>query len=241
MSASTAAAKALEARTMRAVSCGSCHSCWPPTSFVISTGEYRLRCLQMNKRLASIRRPMVLAPASSSSAISSWKCRAILRWSASARANGLARIMITWGLASGAFALIGGPTSFLCCDSARCGGGRVLPRCHSVSDLLVSRGVSRQNRRRLHGCNSGRRHDRFPVFRRGARHGRHPRTGRWQWIFILEAVPAILLGIYAFIGLTDRPEHANWLARDQQSWLIGMLNTERTRVPKVSTSRCGKS
>ena len=58
--------------------------------------------------------------------------------------------------------------------------------------------------------------------------------GGWQWIFILEAIPAILLGIYAFVGLTDRPEHASWLAADQKAWLIGLLRTERTRAPKVA-------
>jgi nitrate/nitrite transporter NarK len=57
--------------------------------------------------------------------------------------------------------------------------------------------------------------------------------GGWQWIFILEAIPAGLLGVYAFIGLTDRPHHATWLRRDQQAWLIGLLETERQRSPKV--------
>jgi nitrate/nitrite transporter NarK len=57
--------------------------------------------------------------------------------------------------------------------------------------------------------------------------------GGWQWIFILEAIPAILLGIYAFLGLTDRPRDATWLARDQQAWLVGVLEAERFRSPKV--------
>ena len=37
--------------------------------------------------------------------------------------------------------------------------------------------------------------------------------GGWQWIFLLEAAPAVLLGIASFIWLTDRPEHATWLTR----------------------------
>src|SRR5215213_3157330 len=61
----------------------------------------------------------------------------------------IARIMLTWGIVSAAFALIGGPTSFLMLRSAGRGGGRVLPRRHPVSDLLVPGGIPRQGRRNL--------------------------------------------------------------------------------------------
>jgi MFS transporter, ACS family, tartrate transporter len=58
--------------------------------------------------------------------------------------------------------------------------------------------------------------------------------GGWQWVFILEAVPTILLGIVTFIWLTDRPEHATWLAADQKQWLIAKLDQERGRASRVS-------
>jgi ACS family tartrate transporter-like MFS transporter len=58
--------------------------------------------------------------------------------------------------------------------------------------------------------------------------------GGWQWIFILEAAPAVLLGVAAFVWLTDRPEHASWLLPAQRQWLIGKLEVERTRTPRVS-------
>src|SRR3954449_9303178 len=56
---------------------------------------------------------MVLARASSLLATSFWRCRAISHWSDLARAPGSRASLITWGLVSGAFALIGGPSSFL--------------------------------------------------------------------------------------------------------------------------------
>ena len=35
----------------------------------------------------------------------------------------------------------------------------------------------------------------------------------WQWMFLLEAVPAVLLGFVVLVYMTDRPEKAKWLAR----------------------------
>ena len=54
----------------------------------------------------------------------------------------------------------------------------------------------------------------------------------WQWLFILEAAPAIILGFVALLWLTDKPENASWLAPDQQAWLIRRLEEEnRQRKP----------
>ena len=36
----------------------------------------------------------------------------------------------------------------------------------------------------------------------------------WQWLFILEAVPAIILAFVVWFYLTDRPRDAHWLAAD---------------------------
>jgi MFS family permease len=57
--------------------------------------------------------------------------------------------------------------------------------------------------------------------------------GGWQWIFLLEAAPAILLGIAAFGWLTDRPEHAHWLAPEQRQWLTTKLEGERRVKPRI--------
>jgi ACS family tartrate transporter-like MFS transporter len=48
----------------------------------------------------------------------------------------------------------------------------------------------------------------------------------WQWLFILEAVPAVLLSVVVFFYLTDRPADAKWLAPDQRTWLATRLDME---------------
>jgi MFS transporter, ACS family, tartrate transporter len=49
----------------------------------------------------------------------------------------------------------------------------------------------------------------------------------WQWLFIIEAVPAVVLGVAAFFYLTDRPSDAQWLAPDERAWLTDRLTAER--------------
>lgn len=53
----------------------------------------------------------------------------------------------------------------------------------------------------------------------------------WRWLFILEAVPAIVLGIITIFYLTDRPEQAKWLTADQRGWISGELERERRSKP----------
>jgi ACS family tartrate transporter-like MFS transporter len=48
----------------------------------------------------------------------------------------------------------------------------------------------------------------------------------WQWLFIIEAVPAIILAGVVFFYLTDRPADATWLAPDERSWLAERLALE---------------
>jgi len=49
----------------------------------------------------------------------------------------------------------------------------------------------------------------------------------WQWLFIMEAVPAIILSGFVFFYLTDRPADAVWLAVDERNWLAERLQLER--------------
>jgi len=48
----------------------------------------------------------------------------------------------------------------------------------------------------------------------------------WQWLFIIEGVPSVLLGLITWFYLTDRPEHATWLSAEQKAWLASKLNAE---------------
>jgi D-galactonate transporter len=48
----------------------------------------------------------------------------------------------------------------------------------------------------------------------------------WQWLFILEAVPSIVLAAVVFFYLTDRPADAKWLTQDERTWLAARLDQE---------------
>nr|WP_312973214.1 MFS transporter [Pseudomonas sp.] len=55
----------------------------------------------------------------------------------------------------------------------------------------------------------------------------------WHWLFILEGIPAVLLGIACLFVLTDRPEHAKWLSDEQRNWLTGRLAEEAARKTAI--------
>jgi MFS transporter, ACS family, tartrate transporter len=48
----------------------------------------------------------------------------------------------------------------------------------------------------------------------------------WQWMFIAEGIPTILLGLFTLYYLTDRPAEAVWLTPAQREWLQSELRTE---------------
>ncbi|MBV9824866.1 MAG: MFS transporter [Alphaproteobacteria bacterium] len=51
----------------------------------------------------------------------------------------------------------------------------------------------------------------------------------WQWLFIIEALPAVILGIVFYLYMTDRPEQATWLEPEQRDWLVRRLAAERAQ------------
>jgi MFS transporter, ACS family, tartrate transporter len=55
----------------------------------------------------------------------------------------------------------------------------------------------------------------------------------WQWLFIIEASPAVLLGFVTYFYLTDRPADARWLAADERTWLSDRLDAERRQREAV--------
>lgn len=48
----------------------------------------------------------------------------------------------------------------------------------------------------------------------------------WQWMFVIEAIPAVILGVVVFFYMTDRPEQAKWLKDDEREWLIHAMQKE---------------
>ena len=146
----------------------------------------------------------------------------------------IARIMISWGVVSATFALVAGPNSFLVLrfvlGAAEAGffPGVILyltywfPATHRariVGIFMVAIPVAGLTGSPISGA----------ILGMDGVLG----LGGWQWVFILEALPAVVLGIVALIWLTDRPEHATWLTPAQKSWLLGAMAADRNRVVKV--------
>jgi ACS family tartrate transporter-like MFS transporter len=48
----------------------------------------------------------------------------------------------------------------------------------------------------------------------------------WQWLFILEAIPAIILGFIVYWVLPEKPSTATWLAEPERAWLLEKLQQE---------------
>ncbi|MEO8076359.1 MAG: MFS transporter [Acidobacteriota bacterium] len=55
----------------------------------------------------------------------------------------------------------------------------------------------------------------------------------WQWMFITEAVPSLVMSVVVFFYLTDRPVEATWLQADERAWLVNRLEQERTQKQTV--------
>jgi MFS transporter, ACS family, tartrate transporter len=144
----------------------------------------------------------------------------------------IARIMFTWGILSAACAFVTGPTSFIVVrfllGVAEAGffpgvvfyftywfpdrfRGRILAMLYlaipiaNVLSNLVSGAI-------LDGMNG-------LLGLRG-----------WQWVFIIEAAPAVLLSFVVFRALIDRPSLATWLEPDERQWLEKELNDERSKA-----------
>ena len=145
----------------------------------------------------------------------------------------LARIMITWGLLGCGMALVTGPLSFY-----------ILRFLLGVAEAGLFPGVilyltywlPRSLRARYLG-----------MFALGiplssvigspisglimsATHGLMG-LKNWQWLFLLEAIPAVLLGVWVLIALVDRPEKASWLTATARDWLRAEFAREATGAP----------
>ena len=146
----------------------------------------------------------------------------------------LARIMITWGLVSAAMAAVVGPWSFylvrLLLGAAEAGffpgvilyltywfpseyRGRIvaifmvaIPLSSFLGSPISAALLGTDGMLGLHG---------------------------WQWLFILEAVPAVLLGVACLFVLQDGPAKARWLTPEQRGWLQARLDAEKGRAKPV--------
>ncbi|HEY1794814.1 MAG TPA: MFS transporter [Stellaceae bacterium] len=143
----------------------------------------------------------------------------------------IARIMITWGIASGCTALVTGEWSFylvrFCLGLAEAGffpgmvlfftywfptvhRGRIIAGFMTAIPISIAIGA--------------------PVSTSLLELNGLLGLAGWKWMYICEAVPALVLGIFVLFFLTDRPEQANWLLPDEKAWLSTELARERREV-----------
>ena len=143
----------------------------------------------------------------------------------------IARIMITWGMASAATAFVVGPNSFLAVrfllGLAEAGlfPGIVLlftfwfpehHRARIISSFTLALPVSVALGAPISTAILGL--DGFLGY------------AGWKWIYIMEAIPTVLIGVFVLFALTDRPANAGWLTAEEKDWLVGTLAHERRAV-----------
>ncbi|MGW5841050.1 MFS transporter [Methylorubrum extorquens] len=142
----------------------------------------------------------------------------------------IARVMITWGLISGAFAFVQGEYSFytlrFLLGAAEAGffPGIILYlsywfparyRAGVVSLFMAAAPISVVLGSPISSALLG-------MEGVLGLHG-------WQWMFLIEAAPAVVLGVVVLFYMTDRPEKARWLSDEQRAWLVAEMNEEHAR------------
>lgn len=136
----------------------------------------------------------------------------------------LARIMFTWGLVAAGMVFVRTPGHFYsarlllgCAEAGYFPGvvyylARWFPpgvRSRTMSQFYVAMPISSI----VMGALAG------PLLRLNGRLGL---TG-WQWMFLVEAAPAVLLAFVMWHGLTDEPHQATWLSADERAALLAEL------------------
>jgi D-galactonate transporter len=48
----------------------------------------------------------------------------------------------------------------------------------------------------------------------------------WQWLFVLEGLPSIIVGVVALFAVTDKPAHATWLTDEERGLLLADLDAD---------------
>ena len=54
----------------------------------------------------------------------------------------------------------------------------------------------------------------------------------WQWLYLLEGIPSVVMGFVVWRWLTDRPEQAHWLETEEREWLVARMSQEDKRRPE---------
>ena len=63
----------------------------------------------------------------------------------------------------------------------------------------------------------------------------------WQWLFLIEGIPAVLLGFVTLAYLPDGPKHAKWLSAEEKDWLTAKLEKESDEVRRSGHHTLGQA
>lgn len=139
----------------------------------------------------------------------------------------LARIMVSWGIVAGAMIFVSSPNSFYVLRFLL-----GVTEAGFVPALLVYLGQWYPERDRATAVAWIWSSTAIAIVIGGPisglilqMHGLGGLSG-WQWMYLIEAVPAVWIGVVLFLLLTDKPEDATWLTREHRSWLIEALARE---------------
>jgi ACS family tartrate transporter-like MFS transporter len=139
----------------------------------------------------------------------------------------IARVMVTWGIISAGMALVRGPTSFyvlrFLLGAAEAGffPGIILylsywfPARHRAGVTALFMAAAPIST----ALGS-------PVSAALLELDGFMGVKGWQWLFVLEAVPAVVLGVMVLFYMTDRPALARWLPEDERAWLVRTMDAE---------------
>ncbi len=143
----------------------------------------------------------------------------------------LARIMVTWGLASAATAAVIGPNSFLAIRFLLGAGeaglfpGTLLLFTYWFPDSYRARIIGFFTLALPISVALG-----APISTAILGMDGVMGVKGWQWIYILEAIPTVIIGFYVLIAMTDNPAKAKWLTDAERTWLSSTLERERHAV-----------
>lgn len=61
----------------------------------------------------------------------------------------------------------------------------------------------------------------------------------WQWLLLIEGVPAVFLGFACLALLPDGPQNVKWLSTEERNWLTSTLASERAAVERLGNHSLG--